>query len=364
LRTYLNPHRLALTGVAEVILARRESPEEEPTLVVLKRLLPHVRSSERFVEVYRERVELARSVVHENVVPILDVVVSPDTVKVVHAHQRGVQLHAMIDGRARVPVGVAARIVAEAASAVQAAHDVGLLHLDLRPSNVFVTEDGHTRVADFGVAAAYVDDAFTRPGTRRQRFAYAPPETLEHEQYDERSDVFTLGVLLWELLAGRRLHTGSSPADVMKSVLAMTVPPPSAVDASVPPALDAVVADALQRDPARRTASAGALRDAIEAALRTVCLNVGERQVAAWMEANRDDATEERHRAELEVMTGEARPLIAPPQPVPAPSVSSSWVAPAPPSPPRWRRPLLLGMLVLFSTISLIALVRILGAMG
>ncbi len=362
--TYLHARRLALTGVAEVLLARCEEADRDARLVVIKRLLPHVRSSERFVETYLDRVERARTLEHASAVRIVDVEVSPETVSVVHEYQRGDQVDALIEraSTARVPIGIAGRIIADAASAVQAAHEIGLLHLDLRPSNVFVTEDGQVRVADFGVAAAQVDDAFTRPGTRRQRFAYAPPEMLEEEPYDERSDVFTLGVLFWELLAGRRLHTGRSPAEVVKSVRALVVPPPSAIDPAVPPELDAVVLAALERDRARRIPSARQLNEAIEGALRALHLNVDARLVSVWMNAAHDAPHEERRRTELEVMTGEARPLAPMPLPLPPAPSRSSPLPPPLPAPPSWRRPLLLGMLVLFSLISVVAIVKILGA--
>lgn len=363
--TYLHARRLALTGVAEVLLARCEEPDHDARLVVIKRLLPHVRSSERFVESYVGCVERARALDHACAVRILDVQVLEATVDVVHEYQRGDQVDALIERapQARVPISIAARIVADAARGVQAAHDVGLLHLDLRPSNIFVTEDGHVKVADFGIAAAHVDDGFTRPGTRRRRFAYAPPEVLDEEPYDERSDVFTLGVVLWELLAGRRLHTGRSPAEVLGSVRALVIPPPSAIDPAVPPEIDAVVSAALQRDRTKRLPSAIALSLALEETLQRLHLRADARLVAMWMDAMHDAPREDRRRTELEVMTGEARPLVAPPRPV-APSQSSpAFTMPPPPPPvPKWRRPLLLGMLVLFSTICLVALVRIIEA--
>lgn len=369
--------RLALTGIAEVLLARYRFAADDERLVVVKRLLPHVRSDEEFVEALVREARRVESFAHDGIVRIIDVTDDAEC-RVVTDYVSGEPIEALFErekGRAPVPVGVACRVVADAAAIVHAGHDASLLHRDLRPSKVFVTYDGRVRIADYGVAGANPNHAYTQPGTLRVRYGYVPPEYLTDELYDERSDVFSLGVLLWELLTGRRLHEGRSPADVVRAVLHGELLPPSHVDASVPPELDDVVMAALARDPQQRPASALAFAEAIDGVLARLHLKVGPEQVGSWMRLVFASELASRRRYEQEVLHGEERPdaLVAPELPgAPsrpiAPSATPAFFASnpepiAPLAPPRWRRPLLVTMLFVFLAIAAVAVTQILEPM-
>jgi serine/threonine-protein kinase len=216
------------------------------------------------------------------------------------------------------PVELVAHVGAEVADALDHAHrvraaDGGALHVvhrDVSPANVLVGFDGQVRIIDFGIAqAAHRRAERGAPGILRGKFAYMSPEMVRGLPVDRRSDVFSLGIVLHELLAMRRLFTGPTELAVMEKVRAAQVAPPSATNPAVPHALDEVVLRALARDPADRFAWASELRDA----LRPLARGLGPAPratvaalMAEWFPEELQDEDDRRARGMASLASGHA----------------------------------------------------------
>lgn len=172
-----------------------------------------------------------------------------------------------------LPANVALAIARDALVALDAVHraetkaglPLGIVHRDVSPGNLLVGIDGLTRLADFGIACATAGHAPPRSTEVRGKIGYMAPERLRKQEHDARSDLFSLGVVLFELLVGRKLHTGKDDADLARRVLLSPVPRPSSERPELRP-FDAVVGRALMRDPTRRHGSAAEMLEALEEA--------------------------------------------------------------------------------------------------
>ncbi len=280
---YVLCYELAAGGMATVYLARAEGIGGFDRLVALKIIHPHLAKQKEFVEMFLDEARLAARVVHPNVCSVfdygaedgtyflaMDYLVGENAGRVLRVAAR----RADITGRPALPL-ILARIIADACEGLHAAHEaraddgspLGLVHRDVTLHNLFVGYDGSVRVVDFGVAKAAGGSHRTTAGTLKGKFPYMSPEQVRQEPLDRRSDVWSLGVCLFELLARRRLFRTDGEFQTLKAVLEQEIPVPSSLRPNVPAALDAVVLKALSRDPEQRYASARELGRALNAAI-------------------------------------------------------------------------------------------------
>jgi serine/threonine-protein kinase len=186
---------------------------------------------------------------------------------------------------------VVVRIAADLCAGLHAIHQIedangekcDVVHRDVSPHNLFVLHDGTVRVADLGIAHAKGRRQQTAGRRLKGKLAYMAPEYLEQQACDLRADVWSLGVVLWELLSGKRLFRRSNEALTVQSVLADTIAPPSTHDRAIDPALDHIVGKALQRDPAKRHSSALELEHELETYLAKRGQPVTRSEVASWL---------------------------------------------------------------------------------
>jgi tRNA A-37 threonylcarbamoyl transferase component Bud32 len=268
---YVSLIKLASGGTATVYAGLDLKTGE---LVALKRPHEHLMSDPAFSRLLRAEVRIASRIVHPNVVPIVDVEQVDDVVRLVMPYVRGAALSELLVASARrFDPAVVVRIVADACAGLHAAHELrdddgallGVVHRDVSPHNLMVDTDGVTRVADFGIAKcvdASVEHS-TTTGVLKGKFAYMAPEYVRGASIDRRVDVFALGVVLWEALAGKRLFKGSNQVESSRKVLEMPVPPLSAVAPELE-RFDPIVAAALAKDPAERVPTARAWLDRLE----------------------------------------------------------------------------------------------------
>ena len=232
--------------------------------VAVKVLHPEYGRDPDFVARFKQEAQAAASLSHPNIVGVYDFGTDAVGPYIVMELVDGEDVATLLARNGPLPPRQAARLAAEVAHALAAAHARGIVHRDVKPGNVLVSSDGRVKVTDFGIARAWSDARLTLPGVTLGSVHYFSPEQALGEQATEASDIYSLGIVLYELLSGRRPWEGDSAAAV--AMARISAPPPlvSAVRPNVPPVLEAIDRRALSPDPAARYVSAKAMADALE----------------------------------------------------------------------------------------------------
>ena len=251
-------------GMATIYRARDSQLERD---VAVKVLRTEYGRDPDFSSRFRQEAQAAAALNHPNVVAVYDYGQDEAGPYIVMELVDGEDLASVIRRTGALPPRQAARISAEIARALAAAHARGFVHRDVKPGNVLVARDGRVKVADFGIARAVAEAQMTLPGTTLGSVHYFSPEQARGEQATTSSDIYALGIVLFELLTGRRPWEGDSAASIAMARLSGPVPSPAGVRSGVPPALDAIVQRALARDPSGRFPTAAAMADALDAFL-------------------------------------------------------------------------------------------------
>jgi TonB family protein len=274
--------RIASGGMAELFRARYRGVEGFQKIVAIKKILPNIAGDEEFLTMFADEAKLAAQLNHPNIVHIFDlgrIESGGYFIAMEHVDGRDLRsiLHLARDTGLRVPISLAVSIAAKIAAALDYAHrrrgddgsDLHIVHRDVSPPNILVSTDGDIKLCDFGIAKAASKVSRTETGALKGKVPYMSPEQAWGKAVDQRSDIYSLGAVLFEMLAGRKLFRGESDLNVLEKVRAGDVVAPSSLNPEVPPALDAAVLKALAREPDDRYASAADLLRDLEAVLRT-----------------------------------------------------------------------------------------------
>ena len=271
--------RIAAGGMAEVYGAIARGAEGFERWVALKRMLHHVSEDPRFEEMFLDEGRLAAQIVSPHAVSTLDLGRASDGSAflvmdlVIGATLSQIARAAQASGG--IPRAVAVEIIAQAALGLHDAHEarstsgepLDIVHRDVSPQNILVGTDGRARISDFGIARAAQRESHTRTGEVKGKLAYFSPEQAAADEVDRRTDLFSLGIIAWEVLAGKRLFQADNPLGVLKRVVEMPIPSLDEIVPGTPRPLAAAVARALERDREKRwptgAAFAAALRDSI-----------------------------------------------------------------------------------------------------
>ncbi len=254
---YRIERELARGGMAEVYLARDESLNR---LVALKALFPEFAREPSFVERFRREAQAAANLNHPNIVGIYDWGQESGTYFIVMEYVEGRSLRELMRSEGPIDAGQAADITAEIASALAFAHRSGVVHRDVKPGNVLITPQGHVKVTDFGIARAGASDGLTQTGSVMGTATYFSPEQAQGLAVDGRSDVYSLGVVLYELACGGVPFVADSPVSVAYKHVREEPIPPSQRNTDVPTGLEQIIMSALAKDPAQRYQSADDMR--------------------------------------------------------------------------------------------------------
>jgi serine/threonine protein kinase len=276
-------------GSATVYLAVARGPSGFSKLVVLKTLKRSVSDEPELHKMFLNEARLAARLNHPNVVQTNEVVEDRGLPVIVMEYLEGQPLaKVLLLARGRLPLMTHLRIIADALSGLHHAHELtdfdgtrlGLVHRDMTPQNVFVTYEGHTKVLDFGIAKlAGANRPETETGVIKGKLRYMPPEQITGEAIDRRTDIYAVGVMLWEAAAGEPIWKGLTDAQVMHQVLNGEVPSPRTVRPDVPARIEQICMKALSTDPDGRHATAAELEAELESALDELGSRVTQRSV-------------------------------------------------------------------------------------
>lgn len=267
--------KIAQGGMAEIYKGLAYDLHGIRRTVVIKKILPHVAVHREFIDMLVTEAKLAVQLTHGNIAQVYDLGKVGDDYFMVMEYVDGKTVSQIMRKAAQqndpLPIALALHIAAEAASGLHYMHsraDAGgkplnIIHRDISPQNLMLTSGGTVKIIDFGIAKAATTIEVTDAGVVKGKFAYMSPEQASGDPLDFRSDIFSLGVVLFEMLTGRRLFKGKDNQETLRNVRRANVPQPSLYRPEIPPELDEILLKALTQDREDRHPSAAALRDAL-----------------------------------------------------------------------------------------------------
>jgi serine/threonine protein kinase len=273
--------KLATGGMAEIFLARPTGGTERDVLV-LKRILPHLAEDEHFVSMFRDEADLASKLSHKNICHVREFGEYGGTWFIAMEYLHGVPLSRMMTRLSKVgkmlDVRVVAGIIVQACEGLHSAHEargpdgqlMNVVHRDVSPPNIMVCADGGVRLLDFGIAKARGGSSRTRTGTVKGKNAYMSPEQILGKPLDRRSDVFALAIVMYEMLAIRRLFHRDSDFLTFKAITEEPIPEIRERRPDLPPGMRAALLQAMARDPSGRFDTAIAFGNAIRNSVATL----------------------------------------------------------------------------------------------
>ncbi len=286
---------LGAGGMGEILLARQPGLPGVDRLVVLKKILPHLAREAGFLERFLDETRVAACLSHGNIVQVFEVGEVDGEYFMAMEYVEGMDLkeafHRLRVEQRRMPEGLALYVLVEIAKALSHAHEkrgpdgipLGIVHRDVSPANLLLSMDGQVKLTDFGVAKAALRLSLTIPGTLHGKVYYMSPEQVVGDDCDPRADVFSLGVVAYEMLAGRRPFEGTSEMAVLDLVRRCEPPALSEVAPWVPGSLASIVGRAMVRDPAGRYPTMEAFRQALSTYMFEAHTMVSARTLAEFL---------------------------------------------------------------------------------
>ena len=297
--------RLGGGGQAEVFRGVAESMEGFKKSVAIKRVLPHLTTNPQFVAMFLDEARLSLFLQHANVVQVFDISkAEDDTYFLVMEFVDGCDLKALIEHESRskriASIATSLFIIAECCKGLYYAHNLEhpetgqalhIVHRDVSPPNIMLSKNGEVKVVDFGLAKANSQVEITDEGVVKGKFSYLSPEACEGLEVDHRADVFSLGIILWEMLTGRRLFYADKPHRTVALVREARVPSLVALNPNIDPMLDKIVRKALARDREQRFQTAADFGDELSQFLFSHEMKATSRDIASAVRAIRADTT-------------------------------------------------------------------------
>ena len=357
--------RIAVGGMAEVFKAKAFGVEGFERLIAVKRILPSIAEDEEFITMFIDEAKIAVQLQHANIAQIFDLGKVGDSFFIAMEYVAGKDMRAIFDTMRKksepVPIPMAAYIAMKVCEGLDYAHnkkdaagrDLNLVHRDVSPQNILISFDGEVKIIDFGIAKAAGKAGKTQAGILKGKFGYMSPEQVRGMPLDRRSEIFAIGICLWEMLTGERLFIGESDFSTLEKVRNVEIVPPSSYNKRIPEELEKIILKTLSKDVEDRYQGAMDLHDDLQSWMYTSGNFFARKDLGAFQQQIfKEDI--EKERSIDEGMGDLARSTVPPPPrvaqsgtgrgpsrpgapPPPPPRVSQ---APPPPPPPRVTTPL------------------------
>jgi len=330
---YLLLDRVSVGGMAEVFKAKAFGVEGFEKILAIKRILPNMIEDEDFIEMFIDEAKIAGQLNHANVCQIFELgrfdkahyiameyISGKDLLQIMSVFQRRQETF---------PLSVAGFIVAKLCEGLDYAHrkrdpggnTLNIIHRDVSPQNVLVSFDGEIKLIDFGIAKARYRSSKTAAGVLKGKFGYMSPEQVRGLRLDRRSDIFALGTLLYEMVAGIRLFVAESDFSTLEKVRNVDVSPPTRYNPGIPPELERIIMKALARTPEGRYQWANELQEELQAFMLMQKPLMTTKRLAAWMKSHfTDDIKRERAEHEYFLQLKTPRELLPGGNGAPAPA--------------------------------------------
>jgi len=291
---YVMLKHLATGGMADVLLGRSDGIEGFERYVVLKRIRPEYAKDQQFIRMFLDEARVAATLHHQHIVQVHDIGESDGEYFIAMEYLHGEDVRTLLSNasksRTHVALGFAVAIISAVAGGLHYAHErlgndkrpLNIVHRDVSPSNIFIGYDGSIKIVDFGIAKASMREE-TRSGNLKGKLAYMSPEQCTGGEVDRRSDVYALGVVLYELATTSRMFKGENDYLVMEQIVKGRVTPPLVRRPNLPPELAEIIMRAVAPDPANRYATADELRIALDQFAVKAALIASSSTIAAYM---------------------------------------------------------------------------------
>jgi serine/threonine-protein kinase len=308
--------KVAAGGMAEVYRAESAGLEGFKKIVAIKRVLPHLSEKKQFIGMFLDEARVSAHLSHSNCVQVFDIGVGDNTYFIVMEYVDGSDLKGVIEYRRKhnlpFPVEEACLICVRICEGLAYAHELTdgkgeslhIVHRDMSPPNVLITRHGEVKIVDFGLAKANSQLERSEPGIIKGKFSYLSPEAAKGGVVDARTDIFAVGIILWELLAGRRLFMGESDLETVRMVQAARVPSIRELNRNVTPELEKVLMKALTEDPDQRYQRARDFGSALNQLLFKVGRSVSSFDIAELVEPIRKEREQKRRAQKRQSIIG------------------------------------------------------------
>jgi len=305
--------RVAVGGMAEVFKAKRAGVEGFEKVVALKRILPHLSENKEFLDMFVDEAKMVAGLAHPNIVQIFDLGRIEQSYYIAMEYVHGRDLRTIMrrarQKGLRMPLDLSLRVVSQVCAALEYAHrkkdergrPMEIVHRDVSPQNILLSFEGDVKLVDFGIAKATTKASSTDRGALRGKLLYMSPEQAWGRPIDRRSDVFSLGIVLYEMVTETKPFIGAgSELSILELVRQCVITPAREINPRVPEALDRVIMKALARDPAERYQDAGQMQRGLDRFLRERP-PVSARDLARFLEllfdrSEREESADARHR--------------------------------------------------------------------
>jgi eukaryotic-like serine/threonine-protein kinase len=287
--------RINVGGMAEVFKAKAFGVEGFERLVAVKRILPNIAEDEEFITMFIDEAKIAVQLQHANIAQIFDLGKVDDAFFIALEYVHGKDLRAIFDrlqkSESSMPMPQACFIIMQLCEGLDYAHnkrdaqgrELNLVHRDVSPQNMLIGYDGEIKLVDFGIAKAAGKASKTQAGILKGKFGYMSPEQVRGLPVDRRSDIFSLGIVIYELLTGERLFVGESDFSTLEKVRNVEILPPSSFNKKISAELERISLKALAKDVEDRYQNAIDLHDDLQAFLYSVGEFYSRKDLAAWM---------------------------------------------------------------------------------